>query len=167
MVKYKSETIKKGEPDDHEYAVKRVQMWLSDNFVQVGTLHKPYRTYSTNREYYYPPTFRTHNDYPLKHKPDVTCYGYKSDNSDEFVIAFIEIDGKIGITYTGLDGKKHKSTPTKHDKPSQKKNDHIFEEYVRRYHNVPVIRLLKEEILTDDKLDRERYLNKHLKGLKK
>ncbi len=164
-MKYKSETVKHGEPDDHEYAVKRVMMWLSDNYVQVSTLRKPFRSYSSSREYFYPETFRTHKDYPLRHKPDITCYSF--DNDTEKVIAFIEIDGKIGITYTGLDGKKHKSTPTKHDKPSQKKNDHIFEEYAKCYHNAPVIRLLKEEILTDNKEDRERYLNKHLKSLKR
>lgn len=168
MVKNKSETIRKGEPDDHEYAVKRVMMWLSDNFIQVGTLKKPYKTYSGNKEYFYPNEFRTHNDYPLRHRPDITLLSYEVDlGEDDKVIGFIEVDGKIGITYTGLDGKKHKSTPTRHDKPSQKKNDHIFEEYARRYHNVEVIRLLKEEILTDNKEDRESYLNKKLKSLKK
>jgi hypothetical protein len=153
-----------GEPNDHEYAVYRVLMWLSDNYVRIGSLkgNKVSRTYSTKKECYYPQEFRVKKDYPLKHKPDITLYSQENDE----VLGFIEIDGKIGIEYTGLDGKKHKSSPTKHDKPSQKKNDHIFEEYARRYHNVEVIRLMKEEILGEEE-DREKYLKKHLKVLLK
>jgi len=167
LIKHKSEAMRYGEPDDHEYAVYRVLMWLSDHYVRVGSLkgkRSDTRTYSTKKEYFYPPEFRVKKDYPIKHKPDVTLYSF-SDQT-ETVLGFIEIDGKIGIEYTGLDGKKHKSSPTKHDKPSQKKNDHIFEEYARRYHNVEVIRLLKEEILGEEE-DREKYLKKHLKVLLK
>ena len=145
-------------------------MWVSDNLMTPDVKdHSPNRSiigYSLTKEFIYPEVFRTHKDYPKKHKPDITVF--KLDPNDvQTAIAFIEIDGKIGIEYTGLDGKKHKSTPTKHDKPNQKKNDHIFEEYVKLYHHCPVIRLLKEEILTDDKKDREYYLKKNLKGIKK
>jgi hypothetical protein len=167
LVKYKSETLRKGEPDDHEYAVHRVCMWLADNYVKVGTLKNGSltRTYTTTKIYYYPPQFRTHKDYPDGHKPDITLVEYDR-NDDENYKGFIEIDGRMGGTYF-RDGKKLKYTPTKHDSKPQKKNDKIFERYVEEYYNVPVIRLLKEEILTDDKKVREYYLKKNLKVLLK
>lgn len=167
MVQRQSETIRKGEPDDHEYAVKRVCMWLSDNVVT--TSQNKTVTYSTTKYFFYPDMFRTTKDYPEGHTPDITVFKRVREGFDEeidYAVVFIEIDGRIGIEYTGLDGKKHKSTPTKHDHPKQKINDHIFEEYVREYHHVPVVRLLKEEILGEEK-DREQYLNKYLKRYRK
>jgi hypothetical protein len=167
LAKYKSETFRHGEPDDHEYAVKRVCMWLSDNVV--SSKGQEVVTYSTTKYFFYPDMFRTHKDYPEGHSPDITIYKRVSRyyNDIDTAVAFIEIDGRIGIQYTGLDGKKHQSTPTKHDKPAQKKNDHIFEEYVRQYHSAPVIRLLKEEILTDNEEDRNNYITKNLKRFRK
>lgn len=167
MVKYKSETFHKGEPDDHEYAVKRVCMWLSDNVIT--SQGNSVVTYSTTKYFFYPDLFRTHNDYPEGHSPDITVFKRVTKGYEDLdtAVCFIEIDGRIGIQYTGLDGKKHQSSPTKHDRPAQKKNDHIFEEYVRQYHDAPVIRLLKEEILTDNEEDRNKYLDKHLKRINK
>ena len=167
LTKYKSETIRKGEPDDHEYAVKLVCMWLSTNYVDFGPVT---RTYSTTKTFFYPKEFRTAKDYPLKHSPDITLHGWKDVDDPqavEHIFGFIEVDGKLGIEYTDLRGNKKKSTPTRHDKPKQKINDHIFEEYAKQYYGVKVLRVLKEEILTDNKEDRERYLNKRLGGLKK
>lgn len=147
MAKYLSETIKKGEPEDHSLGV--------DISVQFLNLNRKKKSYHAERDWHirYPEGFRKFKKFKpgefLDHEADAVILEEIQDHVFT-VKAYIELDGNLDFWSTYL-GKKIHVTKTRHSKKNQQKNDGIFQDYVSMYlFDVEVIRLDKTEIFGDE-----------------
>ena len=159
--KYKSQTIKKGEPDDHILAVE-----LGVAFINK---HRQTNTIRAIKDYYirYPEKFiqkMKFKDGEFKEHVVDSVILEELDNGTEQPRLFIEWQGNLDYK-TKYQGKPLHVTRTKHSKKSQQKNDGIFQNYRDLYHpQANIIRPLKEELFgtVDNEEDRELYLTRIL-----
>ena len=157
--KYRSATFKKGESEDHFYAVAKVFHFLEQNkkwprwLIDIGC---PV-TYPEEILKQLPKS-RVHDG----HTFDLGIYEPVMDTDNIMIVnikplAFIEINGNVGYKYLDGGGRVQKANPTKHSKELQKRNDKINKNYCE---NAGIIykTLLKEEINGDIK-DPDRVKN--------
>jgi len=156
MIQQRSQTFKKGESEDHFFAVGKVYAFLEKNMPE-------YMKYMVDIS---PPVV-----YPqkiLKQLPLSRAFGghtfdlgiyqiivdmkYGLDANVPMIkpVAYIEINGNVGYDYYDGAGRIKHANPTKHSKALQKRNDKINKNYCEVL-DIKYITLLKEEIMGDIK----------------
>jgi hypothetical protein len=152
--KYRSATFKKGETEDHMYAVGKVYAFLYDNMpeqykymVDIGcpVTYPPeiLKQLPKNREY-------GGHTFDLGIYQIVVDMKYGLDANVPMIkpIAYIEINGNVGFNYYDGAGRIKHANPTKHSLEKQKKNDKINKNYCELM-GIKYITPLKEEIMGD------------------
>ena len=154
--KYRSATFKKGESEDHIYAVGKVYHFLQQSIpihtklmVDIGppVTYPPeiLKQLPKNREY-------GGHTFDLGIYQIVVDMKYGLDANVPMIkpVAYIEINGNVGYDYYDGAGRVKHANPTKHSKALQKRNDKINKNYCELM-GIKYITLLKEEIMGDIK----------------
>jgi len=145
----RSATFKKGESEDHFYAVAKVFDFLNQS------LKKGYIV-GIGAKVDYPPEIvtqlpknRTHKghtfDLVIYHEIVDMKYGLDANIPKWLPIAYIEINGNVGYDYLDGVGRVKHANPTKHSLKKQQQNDKINKNYCENLDIVYKV-LLKEEI---------------------
>ena len=157
MTKYLSETIKKGEPEDHRLAVEKVVYFLNENkFDRDWQIRDGYEVQYPIEMVKQLNKYRVH----LYHTFDIGILApildmsqiepFKANIPKYVPIAVIEMMGNIGFYYRSTNGKIKKANPTKHSKAKQIQNDKVNRNMIEKhFHGTRYITLLKEEVLGD------------------
>ena len=140
VIKYQSDSTKKGEPEDHKKAVAFIAEWLDIKGLE------------TDKEYcfFFPDEFMKEKGILYSfHQPDLTVLRGK------IILAVIELDGVTDYTVT-VKGERLKGKRTRHSTKPQKIRDGIFADYLERYYpHCKLVRIEKADAFNVEWLDKK------------